>query len=92
MAGTHPRSGYSFFRDLPSSRRKVTPSTSVSNSILSPKTKTRDERSRRLAFPQADSAPKSIPSPGTKISTPVFGSELFVAHLPFRSERRKMQL
>jgi hypothetical protein len=35
--------------------------------------KARDERSMRLAYPQADSAPRSNPSPGTKISKPVFG-------------------
>ena len=43
------------------------------------KNKMRGERSKRLAYPQADSAPRSNPSPGTMISTPVFGCELFVA-------------
>jgi hypothetical protein len=37
------------------------------------KRKVRGERPRRLAYPQADSAQKSNPSPGTLISKPVFG-------------------
>jgi hypothetical protein len=53
--------------------------------------KARDERSRRLAYPQADPAPKSNPSPGTMISLPVFGYELFVAQVNVRLATAKAQ-
>jgi hypothetical protein len=41
--------------------------------------KMRGERSRRLGLSASGYCLLSNPSPGTKISTPVFGYELFVA-------------
>ena len=55
------------------------------------KRKMRGERSKRLAYPQADSAPESNSSPGTMISTPVFECELFVAHPEHHVSRGEMQ-
>jgi hypothetical protein len=42
-------------------------------------------------FRKRNSAPRSNPRPGTKISKPVFGYELFVAHLFYRAERERFQ-
>jgi hypothetical protein len=44
------------------------------------KRETRDERSNEMGlFRKRKPAPKSNPRPGTRISKPVFGCELFVA-------------
>jgi hypothetical protein len=53
----------------------------ISKVLPAPQKKMRGERSRRLAYPQSGICSRSNPSPGTRISTPVFGCELFVAHL-----------
>jgi hypothetical protein len=53
--------------------------------------KMRDERSRRLAYPQSGFCSRSNPSPGTKISKPVFGWELFVAQRLYRLLGAKTQ-
>ena len=53
--------------------------------------KMRGERSRRLAYPHSGFCSKSNPSPGTKISKPVFGCELFVAQATFRLLGAKTQ-
>lgn len=45
----------------------------------------------RLALPQAEYCSRSNPRPGTKISKPVFGYELFVAHVFYRSNRQNLQ-
>jgi hypothetical protein len=52
----------------------------------------RDERLRRLAYPQSGFCSRSNPSPGTKISKPVFGWELFVAHKFCRIKKSRTQL
>ena len=51
----------------------------------------RGERSRRLAYPTSGFCSESNPSPGTMISTPEFGCELFVAHRRFLAKRQKLQ-
>ena len=55
------------------------------------KMKMRGERLRRLAYPTSGFCSESNPSPGTKISTPEFGCELFVARPLFRSDGRAIQ-
>ena len=44
------------------------------------KRKMRDERSKEIGLSASGFCSESNPSPGTMISTPVFGYELFVAH------------
>jgi hypothetical protein len=46
---------------------------------------------KEIGLSASGSAPRSNPSPGTKISKPVFGYELFVAHKYCRSQSRKTQ-
>jgi hypothetical protein len=42
--------------------------------------KIRGERSNEMGLPASGFCSRSNPSPGSKISTPEFGCELFVAH------------
>jgi len=46
---------------------------------------------RRSALPQAEYCSRSNPRPGTMISTPVFGYELFVARPCSRADRKNFQ-
>jgi hypothetical protein len=51
----------------------------------------RGERSKEIGLSASGFCSESNPSPGSKISTPVFGCELFVARRFFRATPEYMQ-